>query len=74
MTPAAYHCSCVIVLDRGIGRINPGIEEDVDVDAAGRDDPEEKEAERAEIEQRVPRRREGAAEDRLGSIETAAYA
>ena len=72
---AAHHAARIPllvrqVLDRAVGRGDAGIEEDVEVDAADRDDPIEEEAERAQVVERVPGRREGAVEQALEPLET----
>ena len=46
------------ILDRLIGPLDAGIEEDEEIDAADGDDPEEEEAERAELGERIERRAE----------------
>ena len=60
---AAHHAGVVPmllrqVLDRLVGALDAGIEEDEQIDAADGDDPEEEEAERTELGERVERRAE----------------
>jgi len=50
------------IFDRLIGPLDPGIEEDEKIDTADRDDPEEEKPERAELRERIQRRREQALE------------
>ena len=46
------------VLDQFVGPLDPGAEEDEQVDAADGDDPEEEKAERAELGKRIESRTE----------------
>src|SRR5574337_584296 len=54
----------------GIERfIDPGAEEDEQIDAARDDDPVEEEAERAEVQKRIPLRRKRLRQQLLGLVE-----
>src|SRR5690606_28495729 len=57
------------VFDGSEGVVNAGLEKDEQVDAADRNDPVEKEAERAEIEQRIPLGRKSLVQSSLGQVE-----
>src|SRR5262245_41993389 len=58
-------------LDRLVGALDAGIEEDEQIDAADGDDPEEEEAERTELRHRVESGTEQAVERPLDELESA---
>ena len=69
MMPPANHWPCVSDLHRRVGVGDAGLEEGVQVKAADGDDPEQEEADRAEVIERIEPVAEGGIEQRLDAHE-----